>query len=387
MKLNALAIKNIEKPGRYADGGGLYLLVKPSGSRTWVFRYSFGKERRDMGLGPIADLPLTEARKRAADLRRALLDGKDPIAIRQLERAEGRQATFGDVLEDFIQTQQAKWKTDKQAADIRASFRNHAPQFLELPVRAITFDHIVSVLEPLWGVKTETATRIQARMEAVLGLAKVRGLRTGDNPAVWKGNLSFKFPRRLDVQPVENFEAMARDELPAFYARLKAKSHVSYLALRFIILTVGRTRQALFTPWNEIDFEAKVWDVPPERMKRPRAHRTPLSRQALELLSELRDQAENEWVFPSTQYGKHLSQMACLEVMRELKRTETVHGFRSTFKDWQRAFFPHLDDAGEMALSHVIGDKTKAAYARDDLLEQRRPLMQAWADFVDPPST
>jgi len=224
---------------------------------------------------------------------------------------------------------------------------------------------------------------MQARMEAVLGLAKVRGLRTGDNPAAWKGNLQFKFPKRSVVQPVEHFEAMSREDLPGFFALLWPRKETSYQALKFIILTAARTDQALSATWTEIDLEKRLWVIPAHRMKSPREHRVPLSSPAIEILLELRSWVQSEWVFPSVVKWEdaHISNMACLEVMRRHGREEMVHGFRSTFKDWAAECTEYPNEVSEMALAHAVGDKTEAAYRRGDLLEKRIQIMEDWANF------
>lgn len=381
MKLSALKIQKLSKVGRHSDGRGLYLYVKPGGGKSWVFRYTAKEKRRDMGLGSFPALSLADARVMVAKYHERIAHGLDPLEVRELESAR-EVITFEHCLMDYVASQRAGWKTDKQAADIVASFRNHAPKFLKLPVADIGFDDVVGVLAPLWGDKTETASRIQTRMEAVLGLARVRGYRTGDNPAAWKGNLSFKFKRREAVQPIKHFRAMPRDELPAFFAFLSRYKHTSYQALRFIILTAARTDQALGAQWSEIDMERRVWTIPCDRMKSGREHRVPLTEPALEILRDLRSWVDGRWVFQSVKnWDGHISNMACLEIMREHDRKEHVHGFRSTFKDWAAECTDYPNEVSEMALSHAVGSRTEAAYRRGDLLEKRRELMRDWADF------
>lgn len=376
-KLNALFIKSISKPGRYSDGGGLYLLVKPSGSRSWVFRYMFRGKRRDLGLGSLSSVSLSEARQVAFEARRTLLSGAEPLARSLIKK----EKSFKDCLDLYLDKKRATWKTKKQEQDIINSFENHAPDLLGMNINSISLQTVVNVLNGVWYDKTETGTRIQSRMESVLGLARVLNHRHGDNPAAWKGNLEHVFPKRSAINTVEHHKALPFVDVPDFFLKLKGCDHTSYRALKFLILTCTRTSETLRATWDEVDLENRVWIIPAERMKKAKEHRVPLSDQAHEILLSLKIRAENQYIFPSRVTGKHLSGMACLEVMREFKMDEVPHGFRSTFKDWASECTNHPGEISEMALAHSVRNKTEAAYRRGDLFEKRKLLMQDWADY------
>ena len=387
--LNVAQIKAISKPGKYADMGGLYLEVSSTLRKTWIFRYMIAGRRREMGLGSLDVVSLSQARARILEVRKILSDGLDPIEVRETERRQvaSRGVTLAECVSQYVESKRHAWTCAKQAPDWIASFKNHAAPLMELPVSEIDRDGVLRVLRAVWYAKPETGKRVRNRLERVLGYAKVMGYRTGENPAQWRDNLDHVLPTRASVAPVVNFPSMNRNELPSFMKALAHQQGAAYRALEFLIFTAARTNEVLKARWADIDFEAAVWTVPWEGMKKKRTHRVPLSRQALEVLRTQRTFVESEWVFPGRICGRPLSNMALLMVMRRMGRFEVSHGFRSTFKDWAAECTEFGDELSEKALAHQVKDQTKAAYQRGDMLEKRKAMMQAWADYCRPRET
>ena len=389
--LNALLIKSISKPGKYADGGGLYLTVNERRGKGWIFRYMIAGRRREMGIGSIALTTLAEARAIAFDCRKLVAAKVDPIEARKADRVEVERVAlktkaFGDCASEYIESQRPRWSCPRQVPNWTSSFTNHAAPILGTPVADVTRDDIVSVLKPIWDTKPVTASRLQNRLERVLGYAKAMGYRAGDNPAAWKENLVHILAQKSKATGAHH-PAMPADDLPEFFPKLCAVQGASYRALEFLVLTVCRTKEVIGAEWREIDFEARCWTVPADRMKMRREHRVPLSDATMALLHRMRATAENQWLFPSRIYGRHLSNMACLSVMRRFGLPEVPHGFRSTFKDWacELSGISDADDISEKALAHEEKNKTKAAYKRADMFERRKPLMEAWGKFCTSP--
>ena len=388
-KLKALVVeRSSKKPGFYSDGGGLYLRVTSATARSWIFRYMIDRKAHEMGLGKYPDISLAEARARATEARKLKALGKDPISergvIRAAVRAEAAKAMiFKDAAKAHIDGHRAGWRNAKHAAQWEATLATYAEPIIgTLPVQAIDTGLVLKVLEPIWTVKPETASRLRGRIEAVLDWATARGHRHGENPARWRGHLDKLLPARTKVRRVEHHAALPFNELTGFMASLRAAEGVAARALELAILTAARTGEVIGAKWSEIDLLQKVWTVPGERMKTGREHRVPLSARALAILKEIeRDQVADEmFVFPGNKIGKPLSNMAFLMLLRRMDRDDlTVHGFRSTFRDWaaERTNFP--SEAAEMALAHAVGDKVEAAYRRGDLFEKRRAMMEQWA--------
>ena len=388
--LTALRVGKEKKPGLYSDGLGLYLQVRAGGAKSWIFRYRTNGKLRDMGLGSATAVSLSQAREKAAACRSLRANGIDPIDTKREEsaksRAESSRAmTFEQCAVAYIEAHRTGWKNAKHAAQWTATLATYAyPVFGTEPVAAIDTSMVLKVLEPIWNTKTETASRLRGRIESVLDWARVREFRHGENPAHWRGHLDHLLPKRSKVAAVKHHAALPYDQVPAFMASLRAEVGVAARALEFCILTASRTGEVLGARWSEIDIKAKVWTVPPERMKARREHRVPLSDRAMMILRQMRELPRDEFVFPGGKEKRPLSGMAFLMLLRRMKRDDlTAHGFRSTFRDWaaERTSFPR--EVAEMALAHTISDKVEAAYRRGDLFEKRRRLAEAWAAFCE----
>jgi len=403
-RLTALKVSKLKASGFYADGGGLYLQVKAAGGRSWVFRYRIGgrKTPRDMGLGSAADVSLADAREKADAYRDALRAGIDPIDARK--RADAAAAldaakaiSFQDCATAFIASQKDGWRNSKHAGQWTATLEAYAfPTMGKLPVADIGIEHVLKVLEQpcadlpgkptLWKGKTETASRVRGRIEAILDWAKVRKYRTGENPARWRGNLQHSLPKRTKVQKVKHHAALPYGEIGAFVQTLRAKEGTAARALEFLILTTARTSEVTGARWREIDMDAALWTVPADRIKGGKLHRVPLSPSAVEVLkAQLKTQGKADadaFVFPGGKAKKPLSENAMLALLARMKRDDlTAHGFRSSFRDWAAEQTNYPREAAEMALAHVISDKVEAAYRRGDLFEKRRRLMEDWGKF------
>jgi integrase len=389
-RLTALKVARLtEKPGMHADGGGLYLQVTDNGA-SWIYRFMLGGRAREMGLGPLALFGLQEARAKALDARRLRHKGIDPIEARktarmQLQLDAAKAMMFKECAEAYIKTHRAGWHNEKHAAQWKATLATYAEPIIgSLPVQAIDTALVLKVLEPIWTAKPETASRVRGRIESILDWAKVRGYRAGENPARWRSHLDKLLPSRSKVRKVQHHAALSYTELPNFLIELRSQPGVAPRALEFTILTAARTNETIGATPDEINPLNKLWTVPAGRMKAKREHRVPLSGRALTILTEAEGTraAEDKFIFPGGNAGKPLSNMAMTEVLRRMGRGDiTVHGFRSTFRDWaaERTNFPN--EMVEMALAHTVSDKVEAAYRRGDMFEKRRRLMGAWAEF------
>lgn len=387
-KLTVLAVQRAKQRGLYGDGGGLYLQIARNGSKSWLFRYGAGG-RRYLGLGPFHTISLAEARDRARDARKLLLDGQDPIHIRRagvaaarLEAAKAK--TFEQCADAYIASHRAAWKNKKHADQWRATLATYVfPVCGFLPVAAIDTSLVRRVLEPIWLTKPETAGRVRGRIERVVSWATVQGYRQGENPARWRGHLDHLLPARSKVSKVQHHAALPYAEIGAFLADLRGREAIAARALEFCVLTATRTAETLGATWDEIDTAARVWIIPASRMKAGRDHRVPLADAALAVLDAVREHSGGAgFVFPGQRRGRPLSNMALLMQLRRLGRGDlTTHGFRSTFRDWisERTAYPR--EIAEAALAHAIELKVEAAYRRGDLFDKRRRLMGEWAEF------
>ena len=394
-QLNRLSAKTIafkKHPGLYCDGGGLYLQVTPSGSKTWIFRFRsvLTRKLRDMGLGALHTVGLPEAREKAAAQRKALLDGLDPIAARDQERQRkameaAKAVTFSQCAVSYVESHKTGWRNAKHAEQWTKTLEAYAdPVIGPLPVQNVDTGLILKILEPIWSTKAETASRLRARIENILDWARVRGYRSGENPARWKGHLNQLLPTLAKKSRVTHHKAMPFPEVGAFVSKLRELSSVSARCLEFTILTAARTSEAIKARPEEIDLDNATWTIPASRMKAQKEHRVPLSPRAVEILREMLKQ-EQDYVFPSTGKREPISNMAMLTLLDRMQVEVTVHGFRSSFRDWaaERTAFPH--EVSEMALAHTIGNAAEAAYRRGDLFEKRRKMMDAWSDFINAP--
>lgn len=390
-RLSALVVSKLGKPGHYCDGNGLWLQVSPSGTKSWVFRYDFAGHRHELGLGALSLVSLAEARQAAQAQRELLHAGRDPLAERQqalaARRAEqARTLTFQQCAAKYIAAHRAAWRSAKHAKQWETTLATFAmPTIGELAVSAVDTQLVLDILEPIWQTHTETAARLRGRIEAVLDWATVRGYRQGENPARWRGHLAQLLAAPRKVARVVNYAALPWAEAPGFMAQLRRMEGVSPQALAFLILTAARSAEVRGATWDEIDLDAAVWSLPATRMKAGRAHRVPLSPSALALLRA--QPGGGAQVFPGKRGGP-LSDMTLTAVLRRMGRSEiTVHGFRSTFRDWCAEYVPNAfpREVCEYALAHYVSDKVEAAYRRGDLLDKRRALMDAWAAFLDGP--
>ncbi|MDB5442322.1 MAG: putative phage integrase [Phenylobacterium sp.] len=413
-KLTDTKIKALIRAGKrraHSDGNNLYLHVAGANDRaSWVFRYMIEGAARTMGLGPYPDVSLEEARDKARLQRKVKIDGADPLDARRLEKAsraaeQQTAMTFRECAVAYIKAHAPSWRNPKHAAQWPASLGTYVyPVFGDLPVGDVDTPLVLAVLRqdievggtprPLWEARTETATRVRQRIEAVLDWARVGGFRSGDNPARWGGHLEHQLPPRGKVSKVKNHARLEpKAEIIAdFMTALRSREGVGALALEFTILTAARTGEVIGAKWGEIDLDAKVWTVPSERMKAGREHRVPLSDAAVAVLEKVkpgRTSASPEtFVFPGQGKGEPLSNMAMAALLqRRMGFADiTVHGFRSTFRDWVGETTSTPADVVEMALAHTIKNKVEAAYRRSDLLERRRDLMSAWASACSGPA-
>lgn len=392
-RLTALEVKKLTRPGYHADGGGLYLSIKPTGAKSWIFRYRRDGKEREMGLGSLNTYSLAEARKRAKLQRQILDDGNDPLAFKRavkLERkmAEANLITFDKAAETYIASFKTSWKNAKHADQWVNTLATYAsPVIGDMPVADVSTALVMRILSPIWAEKTETASRVRGRIEKILGWAKTQGYRTGDNPAAWRGHLENLLGAPKKTTSVEHHPALPWRDMGAFMQELRKMPGSSALALEFIILTNCRTSEAIEAKWAEFDLDGKLWTIPAARMKAEKEHVIPLSEPALMALRRAKmDAGESAFVFPGAKEGKTLSNMACLQLLKRMGRADlTVHGFRSSFRDWAGETTAHPREVIEHAMSHQLKDKAEAAYARGTMLERRRVLMADWAKFIAKP--
>ncbi len=389
-KLAAVALKSLSD-GWHADGGNLYLFVRGN-SRGWVFRFvSPDGKRRNMGLGPLHAVSLAEARKQAAQLREQIkhpITPTDPLAKRREERLEQKltsrkHMTFKACAEAYIDAHRVEWRNPKHAQQWENTLATYAyPIFSGLPVASIDEALVLKVLMPIWDSKTETATRLRGRIESVLDWATFSRYREGENPARWKGHLDNSLAKPNKIARVVHHPALPYREIGAFMTELRQREGLGARALEFLILTACRSGEVRGATWNEIDFEERLWTIPAERMKAQREHRVPLSDVALELLRSLPRLQDSNLLFPSTKRNSPMSDMTLTAVLRRMGRTDiTVHGFRSTFRDWTSETTHYPRELAEMALAHTIENKVEAAYRRGDMVQKRFRLMNDWAKF------
>lgn len=393
-KLSALKIQSLKKPGLYSDGAGLYLRVSESQTKSWIFRYKLNKRQREMGLGSYPLRSLSEAREKATEARRLLLDKIDPIDARisekqKLARDISKSMSFDECAKAYIEQHKASWTNAKHAAQWESTLSKRvSPVIGKLAVRDVDTSLVLKVLEPIWSEIPESAGRIRNRIETILDWATVREFRQGDNPARWKGHLDKLLPKTSKIKPVRHFAALPFKDMPDFINSLRKEAGLAPKALELLILTAVRSGEIRGARWEEVDFKERVWTIPAARMKAKREHRVPLSVPALRILEELRsDSTQSGLIFEGRATGSTLSDMTLTAVMRRMDLNFTVHGFRSSFRDWagERTAFPR--EIAEQALAHVTKDKVEAAYRRGDYFEKRAKLMDAWAEYVQSPAS
>lgn len=370
----------------HADGGGLYLHIEPSGAKRWSFLFQFRGKRCELGLGPLLSVSLAVARTAAQEAREQVAAGKNPIDERRRQRASQGLHLFGELADQMIADLTPQWKSPVHARQWTYSLTEQAAALRPLPVAQITTDDVLAVLKPIWLAMPETGRRLRGRIERVLDGARAKGLipRGAENPARWKGHLSILLPKRQELSRGHH-AAMPYDDVRGFMADLRTSDGVSARALEFTILTVSRTSEARLTKLAEINQTNAVWTVPAERMKRKKPHRVPLCPRALEIVRELAPKASGGFLFPGAADGTALSNMAMYMLLdHHGAGAYTVHGFRSTFKDWASDCTKFPREFSESALSHAIGDAAEQAYRRGDAIDIRRELMDAWGRFCDP---
>jgi len=380
-RLNVQFVKNVTEPGRHADGGGLYLNTT-NGGRRWIFLFRWNGKHGEMGLGSARDVSLAKARELARQAREHVATGVNPIAARK----GTDQVTFGDCADALIKNMLPSWRNPKHASQWKMTLLVYAKPLRPMGVGTVETKDVLAVLEPIWTTKSETASRVRGRIERVLDFAKAQGHRSGENPARWRGHLDQVLPPRGKLTRGHH-AALPYDQIAGFMTDIAGRTASAARALEFTILTAGRTSEVLSARWTEMDLEKAIWTVPGSRMKAGKEHRVPLSPAVMDVLATQKTTGGSEFVFPgTTDRTKPLSTMAMEMLLRRTGVEVTVHGFRSTFRDWaaETTGFPH--EVCEMALAHTIANKAEAAYRRGDLFEKRRDLMNAWAAYCTPPA-
>jgi integrase len=381
-RLSARAVATLTKTGRHSDGGNLYLKIDKAGGQRWVFMYEHRGKQREAGLGPAAAVSLAEARGKAGEYRSLLAKGIDPLDAKKTacDAATARQ-TFGQCADALIKSKTSEWRNASHAAQWATTLKHNCAAIRDLPVDLIDTAAVLSVLQPMWQLKHVTASRIRGRIEAVLDAARAKGhiARNEANPARWKGHLETLLPRRQKLS-LKHHAAMAYRDIPEFIGRLRERKTMHRLALEFLILTATRLGEVRGARWSEVDIAGKVWTIPAARMKAGREHRVPLSSRALAILARLAEFRTGELVFPGQRPARPVSANAIRTFCPD---AGTVHGFRSSFRDWVSEETNYPRELAEAALAHATGSAVEQAYRRGDALEKRRGLMEAWASYCE----
>ncbi len=381
-KLTARAVAGETKRGMIGDGGGLYLRTSKGGSRSWILRYKRDGKEHHLGLGSLRDVTLSMARDKAREARRSLLDGVDPISARKAAKASARAAkSFRQVADEYIEAHAKSW-----SARTAEQWRVHLATYilpiigLDCPVADVDTAMVLKVLTPIWSEKTETANRVRRRIESILDAAKVQGLREGENPAAWKGNLAKVFPNQSEIAAAEHHEAMDWREVPSFLTELRRRPEVAARCLEFAVLTATRTNEVLTAEWGDLDLDQRLWVIPSAKTKTAKEHRVPLSDRAVEIVEAMREIGlSTKYVFGNGA-NKPLPKGAMMKTLRKIDKAVTTHGFRATFRTWAAETGVPAELA-EMALGHTVGDKVERAYQRSDMFARRRSLTDRWAAF------
>jgi integrase len=385
--LTARTIETAKEAGRYSDGNGLYLVVRPGGSKQWAFLYRQDGKLKEMGLGsPLKGVALAMARDLRDEARAIMARGGDPLeARRQAEQSATGIPIFGAYALALVDRIEEGFSNPKHRQQWRNTLETYCEPIWTLPIDRVGTAGVLACLTPIWQSKPETASRVRGRIERVLNAAKAEGLRAGENPAAWRGHLDATLPKPAKLTRGHH-AALAYADMPAFMVDLRARPAMAALALEFAVLTATRTSEVLNARWTEFDLDAGLWMIPAERMKVRREHRVALSKRALAIVGELDKTRTSEFVFPGQKPKRPLSNMAMLMLLERMGRRGSItsHGFRSTFSDWASEVSPYSSELRETALAHTIGNKAEAAYRRGDALEKRRSMMEAWANYCEP---
>jgi integrase len=386
-RLSVKQVENLKRSGYWCDGGGLYLQVSPARTKSWVFRFTLDGRTREMGLGGLQDVSLSDARRKASGARKLLVDAIDPIVDRDARRAQAKAVvmTFEEAAGAYIDAHQAAWRNEKHRKQWRSTLATYAyPTIGNVPINAISTEDVLSVLKPIWTAKTETASRVRQRLELVLDWGRAMGFRTEENPARWRGHLQNLLPAPAKIKRVEHHAAMPHRDIGAFIESLRKEDGVAARALEFLVLTATRTSEVIGARFEEFDLDERTWVIPANRMKSAREHRVPLCERAVEIV---RSQPQGAFVFAGQRKGRPLSKTALWALLKTMGYECTAHGFRSSFRTWagETTNFPR--EVCEAALAHVLTDKTEAAYQRGDLFTKRAKLMNAWSQYCDTPAT
>lgn len=385
-RLTALKINKATQKGMLPDGRGLYLQVSKSGSKSWLYRYEVDGREKSHGLGGYPGISLGDARDAADDCRKLRKKGMDPIEHKRKELAasklnKAKSITFQQCATMFIDSHKAGWKNPKHEMYWRNTLKTYAyPVIGDLSVQNVDTGLVLAVIEPIWFTKTETASRVRQRIENILDWAKARGYREGENPARWRGHLNTQLPERNKVQKVKHFPAMPYKDVSAYFNELRLVDTTTAKALAFTILAATRATEAREARWCEIDIENNLWVIPPERMKGTKEHRVPLTSEMLKILEEV-EGFDDTLLFPGLKSGKSISEATIRKLLHKTQPKYSVHGFRSSFRDWCAEMTSYPREVAESALSHTLGNATEAAYQRGDLLIKRSKLMAAWTDY------
>lgn len=377
-RLTDAKCKAAKKPGRLNDGGGLFLLIGKNQGRSWSFISRKNGRWREMGLGSFPNVSLAKARQKAEKIRIYLAEGGDPFA----DRRKAETPTFGEFVDELLADILTEFRNAKHRQQWRNTLTTYAAPIAKKKIDEIGTDDILEILKPIWKLKNETASRVRGRIERVLDAAKARGLRDGENPARWRGHLSNLLPKRQKLTRGHH-AAMPYDNVPAFVKKLCNVDRISARALEFTILAATRSGETRLATWAEIDLSNRLWTIPASRMKAAREHRVPITSRMAKILSEMNSKRINDFVFPGSRRDSPLSDMTLAKVIRSVGTHDaTVHGFRSSFRDWAAERTPYPREIAEQALAHIVGDATERAYRRGDALEKRRELMTAWGQYV-----
>lgn len=380
-KLNEAKVRAANKAGRLGDGGGLFLRVSKSGSRSWSFMWTRNGHRDEFGMGPYPAVTLSSARKQAAHFRELIANGGNP----RNEMSKEAEPIFSECVRQFLENNQEGWSNEKHRAQWQMTLGPaYCGKIQNKRLSEIGLADVLAILRPIWTTKTETATRIRGRIERVLNFAKTKGWRDGENPAAWRGNLDNIFPKPTKLKNVKHHAAMPYADVPAFLTQLRERQGLSARALELLIFTACRSGEVLNARWAEIDLKNQVWTIPAERMKMKQAHTVPLTDPAFELLQPLYELRRDDWIFPGNKRDKPLSGMVLEMLLRRMDLGHfTPHGFRSSFRDWAGDETDAAREVAEGCLAHKVGDATENAYRRSTAIKKRRALLTAWANYLD----